>query len=220
MSRTKLKRFAENLSRDNILQEEKPIYKELKGNWNERYFPIKKPITVEMGCGKGEYTVGLASQFKDRNFVGVDVKGDRLWVGSTEALEQNLSNVAFLRAQIQLITEFFDENEVSQIWITFPDPRPKKRDIKRRLTSPRYLKMYKEILEPEGMVFFKTDNLKLFEYTLEVLKEREDIDDLVYTFNLYDSEYLDDHKGIQTNFEGKYLALGTPIKYLKFRFKQ
>ena len=175
---------------------------------------------VEIGCGKGEYTVGLARIFPNRNFIGVDIKGDRLWVGSTIALEEKLKNVAFLRTQIQNIHAFFDKDEVDAIWITFPDPRPKKRDIKRRLTSPVFLELYKAMLKPEGMVYFKTDNSKLFEYTLEVLKARSDITHLDYTFDLYDSKYIDDHFGIKTNFEQKYLKLGEKIKYLKFNFSE
>lgn len=220
MARAKLKRFEQNKRRVNILEDNKDIYHNLKGNWSTHFFQNDLPITVEMGCGKGEYTVGLARVFPDRNFVGVDVKGDRLWVGSTIALEEDLKQVAFLRAQIQNIHEFFGTNEVDTVWITFPDPRPKKRDIKRRLTSPRFLELYKDMLKPDGVVYFKTDNSKLFEYTLEVLKERKDIKDLHYTSDLYNSEYLDDHFGIKTNFEQKYLELGEKIKYLKFRFIQ
>lgn len=219
MGRAKLKRFTENQDRPNVLQDDKPIYQSLKGNWNKEVFEKAQPITVEMGCGKGEYTVGLAKRFPERNHVGVDVKGDRLWVGSTQAIEQKLGNAAFLRAQIQQIDQFFETNEVDEIWITFPDPRPKDRDIKRRLTSPRYLKMYKEILKTDGVVNFKTDNQGLFEYTLSVLEERTDIRDLSYTFDLYDSDLQVYTQGIQTNFEEKYLALGTSIKYMRFKFK-
>lgn len=220
MGRVKLRRFEENNERHNVLQDTKSIYHRLKGHWNQEVFPKAQPITVEMGCGKGEYTIGLAKRFPQQNHVGVDVKGDRLWVGSTEAIEGQLDNAVFLRAQIQKIDEFFDENEVDQIWVTFPDPRPKDRDIKRRLTSPRYLKMYKTILKSEGTVNFKTDNQALFEYTLEVLQERNDIEDLVYTFDLYTSDLQDKTFGIKTNFEEKYLAKGTPIKFMQFRFDQ
>ncbi len=220
MTRAKLKRFEENKSLSNILQDTNPKFDKIKGNWNKLHFNNEFPLTVEMGCGKGEYTVGLAREFKDRNFVGVDVKGDRIWVGSKQAIDEGLEHVAFLRAQIQQIDQFFDNGEVDSIWITFPDPRPKDRDIKRRLTSPRFLELYKKLLKPEGQVFFKTDNTALFEYSLETLNEREDITGLAYTFDLYDSEYINDHFGIKTNFEQKYLDLGEKIKYLKFQFKQ
>ena len=218
MSRQKKKRFAANLTAPNVLEENKPVYTKLKGNWNQVYFENEAPITVEMGCGKGEYTIGLARLFPERNFVGVDVKGDRLWVGSTQATEEGLNNVAFLRALIQNIDDFFGPEEIENIWITFPDPRPKDRDIKRRLTSPRFLEAYKRMIRPGGMVYFKTDNTPLFEYTLEVLKERTDIEGLEYTFDLYQSEYMDEHHGIKTNFEQKFHELGEDIKYLKFSF--
>ncbi|WP_420386864.1 tRNA (guanosine(46)-N7)-methyltransferase TrmB [Roseivirga sp.] len=219
MSRTKLKRFSENLDRFNVLEDNKPIYKNLKGNWNKDYFPKNQSITLELACGKAHYTTGLASVFPERNFVGVDVKGDRLWVGSTIAIEENLTNTAFLRAQIEHLDQFFDENEVSEIWITFPDPRPRKRDIKRRLTSPRFIDLYKSVMEPGGIVNFKTDNTMLFEYTLEVIGERADLELIDHTFDLYNSDLKLEHHGIQTDFERKFLEKGEQIKYLKFKFK-
>lgn len=218
MPRAKLKRFDENKSMPNLLQEGKAGFDTLKGNWNSGHFKNDLPITVEMGCGKGEYTIGLAREFKDRNFIGVDIKGDRLWTGGKQAIEEGLDQVAFLRTLIHNIEDFFAPEEIDAIWITFPDPRPKDRDIKRRLTSTRFLNMYKSLLKPEGNVYFKTDNTALFEYTLEVLNERNDVLDLHHTFDLYGSDYVDDHYGIKTNFEQKYLDLGEKIKYLKFRF--
>ncbi|MFY0591988.1 tRNA (guanosine(46)-N7)-methyltransferase TrmB [Roseivirga sp.] len=220
MPRAKKKRFHENKELPNILQDGDENFNELKGHWNTKHFKNDWPITVEMGCGKGEYTIGLAKVFKERNFIGVDIKGDRLWVGSKQAIDLKLEQVAFLRTLIHNIDGFFAPAEIDTLWITFPDPRPKDRDEKRRLTSPRFLNMYKGLLKPQGQVFFKTDNTGLFEYTLEVLKERTDIIDLEYTFDLYNSDYIDDHHGIKTNFEQKYLDLGEPIKYMKFRFKR
>lgn len=219
MSRTKLKRFSENLDRFNVLEDNKPMYKNLKGNWNKDYFPKNQSITLELACGKAHYTTSLASVFPERNFVGVDIKGDRLWVGSTIAIEENLTNTAFLRAQIEHLDQFFDENEVSEIWITFPDPRPRKRDIKRRLTSPRFIDLYKSVMEPGGIVNFKTDNTMLFEYTLEVIEERADLELIDHTFDLYNSDLKSEHHGIQTDFERKFLEKGEQIKYLKFKFK-
>tara|TARA_R110000796_G_scaffold77584_2_gene173168 strand:+ start:30367 stop:31035 length:669 start_codon:yes stop_codon:yes gene_type:complete len=218
MSRQKQKRFEELKERENVLEDYKALYTQLKGNWNKLYFKNDHPITVEMGCGRGEYTTGLARVYPNRNFVGVDVKGDRLWVGSTQAIEENLANVAFLRAQIQSIESFFAPNEVETIWITFPDPFRRDGDAKRRLTSPRYLEYYKSLLTENGQVFFKTDNTPLFDYTLEILGERNDIVDLEYTRNLYHSEYMNDHYGIKTKFEEKFYNLGEDIKYMKFRF--
>lgn len=219
MGRSKLKRFNDNLDRSNILEDNKPLYSKLKGNWNAQYFPKAQPITLELACGKAHYTTGLAAVFPDRNFIGVDVKGDRLWVGSTIALEQNLSNTAFLRAQIEHLEDFFAPHEVSEIWITFPDPRPKKRDIKRRLTSPRFLELYKSILAPDGIVNFKTDNTMLFEYTLELFAERKDIELIEHTFDLHNSPLNELHYGIETDFERKFLEKGEKIKYLRFKFK-
>lgn len=220
MGRSKLKRFNDNLERTNILEDNKPLYFNLKGNWNKDYFPKPQPITLELACGKAHYTTGLAAVYPERNFIGVDVKGDRLWVGSTIALEQNLTNTAFLRAQIEHLDRFFDGNEVSEIWITFPDPRPKKRDIKKRLTSPRFLELYKSILSPDGIVNFKTDNTMLFEYTLELFEERTDIELLDKTFDLHNSPLNELHHGIETDFERKFLEKGENIKYLRFKFNR
>ncbi|WP_286746334.1 tRNA (guanosine(46)-N7)-methyltransferase TrmB [Roseivirga sp. UBA1976] len=219
MGRSKLKRFAQNVERHNVLEDSKALYKELKGNWNVLYFSKDQPITVELACGKAHYTTGLAAHFPNRNFVGVDVKGDRLWVGSTIAIEQNLNNTAFLRAQIEHLDQFFAPQEVNELWITFPDPRPKKRDIKRRLTSPRFLELYKLILHKNGLVNFKTDNTQLFDYTVELLQERKDTEIVAQTHDLYSSPLLADHYGIQTDFERKFLEKGETIKFLKFRFK-
>lgn len=220
MSRQKNIRFEETFKAHNVIEESKPHYLQMKGNWNRDFFKNDQPITLEIGCGRGEYSVGLARIHPERNFVGIDIKGDRLWAGSSQAIEENLKNVGFLRAQVQQIDDFFEENEVGSVWITFPDPRPKDRDIKRRLTSPRYLAHYKSMLKPEGIVYLKTDSTSLFEYTLEALNERNDIIDLEYTFDLYQSEYMDEHHGIKTMFEQKFHDLGEDIKYLKFRFEQ
>ena len=219
MPRQKQIRFEELKQRSNVLEDDKPLYNTVKGNWNAAYFKNTQAITVEMGCGKGEYTTGLAEVYPDRNFVGVDVKGDRLWVGSTEAIEKGLKNVAFLRAQIQHLESFFAPNEVDTIWITFPDPFHRDGDAKRRLTSPRFLEYYKNILRPKGQVYFKTDNTPLFDFTLEILQEREDIIDLEFTRDLYHSQYMDDHHGIKTMFEQKFYNLGEDIKYMKFKFR-
>lgn len=220
MSRQKTRRFEETFKARNVIEETKPHYHQMKGNWNRDFFGNDAPITLEIGCGKGEYSLGLARINPDKNFIGVDIKGDRLWKGSKLAMEENLNNVGFLRALVQQIDDFFEPNEVECIWITFPDPRPRDRDIKRRLTSPRFLEHYKSLLKPGGMVYFKTDSTSLFEYTLEVLSQREDVQDLAYTFNLYESEYMDEHHGIKTKFEQKFHDLGEDIKYLKFRFIQ
>ena len=216
--RSKLKRFAENVHRDNILEPGKDKYENIKGNWH-KHFENDNPIVVELGCGRGEYTIGLADYYRDHNFIGVDIKGDRIWVGSTQAMEQKLTNVAFLRTHILMLEKFFEPNEVAEIWITFPDPRPKKRDIKRRLTSPRFMKMYQNILKQDGWIKFKTDSTSLFEYTLEIIEQKEIlVKDLSYTFDLYQSEFVDEHHGIKTKYEQIFSEKGEKIKYMKFRF--
>ena len=149
--RNKLERFAENAERRNVVEPGKPVFLSIKGHWGE-FFENDYPMTLELGCGHGEYTVGLAAMYPQRNFIGVDVKGARIWKGSSQAEEQGLSNVAFLRIRILDLEESVAEAETSEIWITFPDPRPKDRDEKRRLTAPRFLDMYKRVLQPGGRV--------------------------------------------------------------------
>ena len=170
-----------------------------------------------MACGRGEYTVGLAQVYPDKNFIGIDIKGDRIWKGSGEALEKGLDNVAFLRTKIHDLEDFFDENEIAEIWIVHPDPRPKKGDDKRRLTHPRFLDIYKKIVKPDGLIRLKTDNTGLFEYSLEIL-ENQPIKNFEHTFDLYNSAFLDEHHGITTRYEAKFTEEGHSIKYLKFRF--
>lgn len=203
-----------------MLEPGKELYTAIRGKWNESYFPRNQPITVELACGRGEYSVQLASRFPDRNYIGVDVKGDRIWKGSTLAVEQQLTNIGFLRTNILAIETFFAPSEVDEIWMTFPDPRPRKRDIKRRLTSPRFLEMYKKILRPGGYFRMKTDNTSLHQYSLEVLKERTDIVDLAHTPDVYQSELRPECFDIKTRYEEMFAAKGETIKYLRFRFKQ
>ncbi|MEP4533947.1 MAG: tRNA (guanosine(46)-N7)-methyltransferase TrmB [Cyclobacteriaceae bacterium] len=216
--RKKLKRFNENLNRDNIIQSGKPLYDDIKGNWRCKYFKNDNPITIELGCGDGEYSVGLAANNPERNYIGIDIKGDRLYQGSTQAIDQNLNNVAFLRTQILLIGDLFEDDEVDEIWLTFPDPRPKDRDEKRRLTFPRFLNLYKKISKPDSWFKFKTDSTSLFDYTLEVLQGQFKVKNLEFTHDLYNSALLAEHKGIQTKYEKIWSAKGERIKYLKFQF--
>lgn len=218
MSRGKLKRFAEVANRHNVLEPDKKMYEKIKGQWHTHQFKNQNPITIELACGRGEYSVGLARMFPEQNFIGVDIKGDRIWKGSGMAIEEELDNVAFLRTIIQLLEKFFKPGEVSEIWITFPDPRPKDRDEKRRLTNTRFLDIYKNVIKKDGWVRLKTDNTELFEYSLEVIKERNDIKNLTYTHDLYNSELEPECHGIKTRYEKKHEALGADIKYLKFQF--
>ncbi|HZX75479.1 MAG TPA: tRNA (guanosine(46)-N7)-methyltransferase TrmB [Cyclobacteriaceae bacterium] len=214
----KLERFRIISERDNVLEPGKEIYFEVRGHWNSMFFKNENPITLELACGRGEYTVGLANRFPNRNYVGLDLKGDRIWKGSTLAVEQNLVNVAFVRAQILTIENFFQIGEVDEIWLTFPDPRPKVRDIKRRLTNSRFLDLYKKVLKPEGFFRFKTDNTDLFHYTLEELATRNDIVNLRLTEDLYDSDLQPECFDIQTKYEQMFSEQGEKIKYLRFNF--
>ncbi len=216
--RRKLERFRDNALRENVLEPGKTLYEQIQGSWHRDYFHNSAPIVVELACGRGEYTVGLAKLFPEKNFIGVDIKGDRIWKGSGIALEEGLGNIAFLRTEIQLLDKFFANGEISEIWITFPDPRPKDRDIKRRLTSPRFMEIYKKLISKGGWLRLKTDNTDLFQYTLDTLKEREDIEDFQSTFDLYGSELEEECHGIKTRFEEKFSAKGEDIKYLRFAF--
>lgn len=214
----KLERFRIIEERSNVVDPTKEIYTRIKGRWQADHFKNSNPITLELACGRGEYTVGLASLFPDRNYIGVDIKGERIWKGSTVAVENELSNVAFLRTQILLIENFFGPGEVDEVWLTFPDPRPRKRDIKRRLTNPRFLEMYKRLVRPGGFIRLKTDNTHLFDYTLEELKLRNDIADLVFTHDVYASDLRPECFDIKTRYEEAFASKGETIKYLRFRF--
>jgi len=214
----KQERFKIIVDRENVIEPNKENYHTIKGKWGEQHFKNTNPITLELACGRGEYTVGLAGRFPARNYIGVDIKGERIWKGSTLALEQKLSNAAFLRTQIILIENFFEAGEVDEIWITFPDPRPRKRDVKRRLTGPRFMDTFKKLLRPGGYVRFKTDNTGLFEYTLEELQLRNDISDFKFTKDLYESDLRPECFDIKTRYEETFANKGEKIKYLRFHF--
>jgi tRNA (guanine-N7-)-methyltransferase len=215
--RKKLIRFNENANRFNIIQPADPRASSIKGNWHNSIFKNDNPIVLELACGKGEYTTGLAKVYPDKNFIGVDIKGSRIWYGSTYAMENNLKNVAFLRSLIHHLDVFFNPGEVSEIWITFPDPRPKTGDAKRRLTHPRFLELYRKVLVKGGLVHLKTDNTPLFEFSLETLEKYPTVSDLIFTHDLYQSPMNEEHFGIKTYYEAKFHAEGENIKYLKFR---
>ena len=215
--RKKQQRFADNRVSRNVVEPGKDLFEAIKGKWHE-FFGNSNDIVVELACGRGEYSTGLGAVYKDKNFIGVDIKGNRIWVGSKKARLEGLDNVAFLRAQIDHLEKFFDQGEIHEIWIIFPDPRPKDSDERRRLTNAKYLDLYKKIIKPGGVVHFKTDNTGLFDYTLEILESRKDIQGLEYTWELYKSKYAEDHHGIKTKYEYQFSEQGSLIKYLRFSF--
>ncbi len=218
MGRKKLERFKENFNSKNVVEDGKPFFGHSGGKWKSDHFENDHELVVELGCGKGEYTIGLASHFPDKNFIGVDIKGARIWVGSRMAKEGKLENVAFLRTQIEMLERHFSPDEIDEIWVTFPDPRPKDRDEKRRLTAPGFMNRYKALLKNDGWLKFKTDNTELFQYTLDILKSDFKIKNLEYTFDLYESEMMNEHFGIKTKYETLFHEKGESIKYLKFQF--
>lgn len=217
MSRQKLIRFAANALATNVLEVGKPLFETIKGKWNETYFLNNNPIVLELACGKGEYTVGLAQVFPDKNFIGIDVKGDRLAIGSQQAMELGLKNVAFLRTNVEFLQNFFEAGEVSEIWITFPDPFNIKKSLRRRLTHPHFLEKYVAVIKKDGLLHLKTDNRELFDFTLEELAQFG-FYDLVATFDLYQSELHAEHFGIKTRFEKIFTEKGFPVHYLRGRF--
>lgn len=215
MGKDKLRKFAEIDTFSNVYQlEEGEI---LKGQWAKKHFGNTHPIVLELACGKGEYSVHMARHFPERNFIGVDFKGNRIWRGAKTALEEEIPNVAFLRIRIEDILGYFAEGEVAEIWITFPDPQPQKSRIKKRLTNPVFLEKYRQILTPRGIMHLKTDNDGLYEYTLETLLDQS-LNIHIKTPDLYQSEWIDEVLSIKTYYEQKYLALNKNINYLRWSF--
>ncbi len=220
MGKDKLRKFAENLTFPNMFQpsiEEAEQGFSLKGKWKQDFFKNDHSLTLELGCGKGEYSVGLAKKYTERNFIGVDIKGARMWRGCKTSNDDKMKNVAFLRTRIQLIIPFFDKGEVDEIWITFPDPQPKKEN--KRLTAPALLNIYKHFLKSDGIIHLKTDDRDLYEYTLEVIaKEGHTL--LLKNEDLYNpaNEHLEVME-IQTHYEGIWLKMGKKINYVRFQLK-
>ena len=222
-SKNKLKRFNENETFENVFQPTREELVEetyaLKGNWNKKVFKNDKPLVLELGCGKGEYSVGLAKRNPDRNYIGIDIKGARFWRGAKTALEENISNVVFLRTQIELIDHAFAENEVDEIWITFPDPQIKYKRTKHRMTNSEFLKRYKKVLKPEGTMHLKTDSEFMHGYTLGLLHGAGH-EVLYANHNVYKQEGSPKEvTGIQTYYESQYLEQNKPITYIRFKIK-
>lgn len=217
MGKNKLAKFANMEEYPHVFQYPFSVLQEkgfeMKGKWNELFFKNNNPIVLELGCGKGEYTVGLAKLFPEKNFIGIDIKGARMWTGAKQSLEEGLSNVAFLRTHIELITHFFDAGEIAEIWITFPDPQMNK--VNKRMTSTRFMKLYRQILKGDGIVHLKTDSNFMFTYTCAMVRENS-LPVLFETDDLYHSGLADDILKIQTFYEQQWLARGLNIKYLKF----
>jgi tRNA (guanine-N7-)-methyltransferase len=222
-SKNKLRRFRENETFENVIQPSREELEKdefsLKGNWNKDFFKNDNPIVLELGCGKGEYTIGLSKQDSAKNFIGIDIKGARFWRGAKTAIEEDLENVAFLRTQIELIDRVFAENEVDEIWITFPDPQIKYKRTKHRLTNAEFLQKYKHILKADGLVNLKTDSEFMHGYTLGLL-HGEGHEILYAHHDIYKNEYSPKAvREIQTFYEKQYLDQGKPITYIQFRIK-
>jgi len=222
-SKNKLKRFNENATFSNVFQ---PLREEitdetfkLKGKWNADFFKNDNPIVLELGCGKGEYSVSLGERFPEKNFIGIDIKGARFWRGAKTALENDMNNVAFIRTQIELIDLLFEENEVSEIWITFPDPQIKYKRTKHRLTNEVFLAKYKKVLKTDGVVHLKTDSEFMHGYTLGLLHGAGH-EVLYANHNVYNNEGAPvEVTGIQTFYEKQYLEIDKSITYIRFKIK-
>jgi tRNA (guanine-N7-)-methyltransferase len=214
----KLAHFAENLTFKHLFQcphlgvvQDFPF----KGKWHGDYFHNGNPLTIELGCGKGEYTVNLAIEKPARNYIGIDIKGARLWKGCKMVQEYDLKNVAFIRSRIEFIEYFFSPGEVDEIWLTFPDPQPQSNRIQKRLTSPEFLERFGKILKPAGVIHLKTDNEGFYRYTLRIIKEyRHHL--LFASDDIYSLEELHEATAIQTFYEEMYRKEGIPIKFAEF----
>ncbi len=217
MGKNKLKKFDDMNGYPHVFQYPFAVLKEkgfdLKGKWNQEFFKNDNPIVLELGCGRGEYAVGLARKFPNKNFIGIDIKGARMWAGAKESHMDEILNVAFLRTDIELINHFFAHGEVAEIWITFPDPQMKK--VRKRLTSTRFMELYRQILRPDGLIHLKCDSNFLFTYTKHMI-EANHYPVNICTDDLYNSGLANDILSIRTCYEQQWLERGLSIKYIQF----
>jgi len=219
MGKRKLQRFEELDHLERIFQFPFPLVHTdhgLRGNWRTKVFNNDNPIVLEVGCGRGEYTIALSKDTPSKNFIGIDIKGARIWRGVKTANEENILNAAFLRVHIEWLASFFAEQEVNEIWITFPDPQPQLTRENRRLTNKKFLGIYKQILQPGGCIHLKTDNIGLFEYTVEMLQDEQGNME-VCTRDLYTDTPDGFNLSIQTTYEKIFMKEGLKINYLRFR---
>lgn len=225
--RNKLQKFTELLTFPNVYENFNPMEPQLyglngvpvqlRGEWASKHFGNEKPMTLELACGRGEYTLGLARQNPHRNFIGVDIKGARIWKGARIALEEGLSNAAFLRIRIERIANFFGPGEISEIWITFPDPFLRNSKANRRLTAPRFLDEYRKVLEPGGLIHLKTDEPQLYDFTLRTLEEYPGTEILYQDEDIYAKPLPMPELELKTYYEKMHLEEGKKIKYVRFR---
>lgn len=222
-SKNKLRRFRENEQFDNVVQPSREELTQnnypLRGKWRSDFFKNNNPIVLELGCGKGEYSVALAMAYPEKNFIGVDIKGARFWRGAKTGMEENIDNLGFIRTQIELVDHIFAENEIDEIWITFPDPQIKYKRTKHRLTNSEFLQKYKYILKPDGIVNLKTDSEFMHGYTLGLL-HGEGHEIIQANHDVYKNVYSPKEvTGIQTFYEKQYLEQGKRITYIQFKIK-
>jgi len=228
LAKAKLQKFEEISKMPNVFQNThwgeaklinhlaEPV--QLKGNWSAEVFNNTQPIILELACGKGEYSTALGLQYPNTNFIGIDLKGNRIWNGANKALQEKLNNVRFVRTRIEVIQDIFAEKEVDEIWITFPDPYLKKSKSQKRLSSARFLNLYKPILKKDGIIHLKTDSQPLYEFTKATIQE-ENLELLLDIPDVYADASRPEILNIKTYYEGLHLANGLKITYLKFKFK-
>ena len=220
MAKNKIRKWADMEEYPNVLQPRfEDVFRKnhaLKGKWKNDFFGNNNPLVLELGCGKGEYTLGLARQCPGKNFLGIDIKGARMWKGAGTAIREAITNVGFLRTRIELIESFFDTGEVDEIWVTFPDPQLKKRRNKKRLTGPRFLNHYRSFLKKEGLIHLKTDSRELYDYTLKLISENK-LEIIRNTDDLYAEKNINDILQIRTHYEQMFLDEGRKITYICFR---